>query len=162
MARFDKFDAARKKSTAQTNGHSTKMNGESSASPATVVSGSVAGKRKHGAEAEDDEEFSDIQGTPAPKKKPKVDYDSDAAYAAKLQAQENRRIRSTRGGGSKPTHVKKKKAPKKKTSAKVRAEDDSGLDGSSSEVKERKVNRSGGFHVRRASYYLPFIKLTMS
>ena len=80
-----------------------------------------------------------------------MEYDSDAAFAAKLQAQENGRIRSTRGGGPKKAVSAKKKSPKKKkkTSAKVKAEDDSDLDGSGSDVKERKVNRSGGFHVSR-------------
>ncbi len=103
---------------------------------------------------EDDEDLSEVRDSPAPKKKKrKVEYDSDAAFAAKLQAQENGRIRSTRGGGPKAPAAKKKKTPKKKTSSKVKAEDDSDLDGSDG-AKEKKVNRSGGFHVRSILYVL--------
>ncbi len=109
--------------------------------------------RKHKQE-EYDEDLSEVRDSPAPKKKKrKVEYDSDAAFAAKLQAQENGRIRSTRGGGPKAPAAKKKKTPKKKTSSKVKAEDDSDLDGSDG-AKEKKVNRSGGFHVC-SSLYVP-------
>ena len=108
---------------------------------------------KHKSE-EDDEDLSEVRDSPASKKKKrKVEYDSDAAFAAKLQAQENGRIRSTRGGGPKAPAVKKKKSPKKKTSSKVKAEDDSDLDGSDG-AKEKKVNRSGGFHVYSSLYFL--------
>ena len=70
---------------------------------------------KHKQES-DEEEVPDIKDSPPPKKKKKVERDSDAAYAAKLQAQENARTRMTRGGGPKaPPAKKNKKAPKKKT-----------------------------------------------
>ena len=144
MARFDIFNAERQKASAQTNGHSTTVKPDSSASPATEAATPLVAT-KHKSE-EGDEDLSEVQDSPAPKKKKrKVDYDSDAAFAAKLQAQENGRIRSTRGGGPKAPAVKKKKTPKK-TSSKVKAEDDSDLDGSDG-AKEKKVNRSGGFHV---------------
>jgi hypothetical protein len=146
MARFDKFDAERKKSGPQTNGHTATVKSESSASP-VAEEAHIPAPRKNKQVEEDEDELSDVRDSPVPKKKRKVEHDSDAAYAAKLQAQENGRVRSTRGGGSKPTSAKKKKVPKKKTSAKVKAEDDSELEGSGSEVKEKKVNRTGGFHV---------------
>lgn len=144
LARFDIFNAERQKVSAQTNGHSTTVKPDSSASPATeAATPPVSTKSKR---EEDDEDLSEIRDSPAPKKKKrKVEYDSDAAFAAKLQAQENGRIRSTRGGGPKAPAAKKKKTPKKKTSSKVKAEDDSDLDGSDG-AKEKKVNRSGGFH----------------
>ena len=151
MARFDKFDAERTESVPQTNGHTTDIKNESSASPLPDKSSTPAPTEAK-QEVEDDEELSDVRDSPVPKKKRKVEHDSDAAFAAKLQAQENGRIRSTRGGGSKPVSAKKKKTPKKKTSARVKAEDDSDVDVSGTEVKEKKVNRSGGFHVRTMLY----------
>ena len=93
------------------------------------------------------EVLSDAPSTPPPKKKRKPEVEDDAAFAARLQAEENSRARPTRGGTQrKPPPAKKKKTPKKKTSDRVRAEDDSDLEGSGSGA-ERKVNRSGGFHV---------------
>lgn len=166
MDRFDKFDAQRKSAT-KMNGHTTAVENSLPVTPGS--SGHVSPPapegskeqmeleelsnhkttiplKKHKHESEDDD-LSDVKDSPPPKKKKKVDHDSDAAYAAKLQALENSRMRSTRGGGPKSTPAKKKKTPKKKTSAKVKAEDDSDLDGSGSEVKEKKINRNGGFHV---------------
>lgn len=153
MARFDKFTA---KGAAHTNGHTTNTNGEVSRSttPKQESKPPVSKKRP----PEESEDLSDVRDSPAPKKKKKIDHDSDAAFAAKLQAQENARMRATRGGGPKKTGPVKKKTPKKKTSAKVKAEDDSDLDGSGSEIKERKVNRNSGFHVRQ---YLPLPALVI-
>ncbi|KAF7937824.1 uncharacterized protein EAE97_007620 [Botrytis byssoidea] len=80
------------------------------------------------------------------KKRPK--QDDDAKLAALLQAQEDSRTRSTRGGGTKRSAgVKKSKSTpkKKKSSAKVKATDDSDMElGSDGEPKE--VVRKGGFH----------------
>lgn len=167
MARFDKFDAQRK-SVASTNGHPKTVRNDIPACSGSSGHASPPTHKKpkqkaedegpsdiklvpcleeHKQESDDDDELSDTKDSPPPKKKKKIDHDSDAAYAAKLQAQENSRIRSTRGGGPKVTLAKKKKAPKKKTSTKVKAEDDSDLEGSGSEAKEKKVNRTGGFHV---------------
>lgn len=175
MRRFDKFDEQRKaapqtnghasakeespasprtagESTAikgplalhQTNGHTTvKDNAPKSSEPARKTIPQSTHKNKQ--QSDDDGEVSDIKDSLPPKKKKKVERDSDAAYAAKLQAQENARTRTTRGGGPKPPPVKKnKKTPKKKTAAKVKAEDDSEIDGSGSDVKEKV--RTGGFH----------------
>lgn len=84
-----------------------------------------------------------------PKKK-REKQDDDAKLAALLQAQENSRTRSTRGGGTKRNAgVKKSKSTpkKKKSSAKVKATDDSDMElGSDGEPKE--VVKKGGFHVR--------------
>ena len=147
MARFDNFTA---ESAAQTNGHTMTTNGDvsHSATPKQEPQSPASKKRPQ----EESEDMSDVRDSPAPKKKKKMHQDSDAAFAAKLQAQENARMRATRGGGPKKAGLVKKKTPKKKTSAKVKAEDDSDLDGSGSEVKERKVNRNGGFHVRKHLY----------
>lgn len=67
--------------------------------------------------------------------------DADARLAAQLQAQENKlaRGRATRGG-EKPA---KKKAPRKKSAKKVKAEDDSDVDGSGDVKPKRKAG--GGF-----------------
>lgn len=168
MARFDRFDAQRK-SVAKTNGHSKTVEDDVPANSGSSGHTSPPTHKKpkpkaedeghsdikpmpcleeHKQESDDDDELSDVKDSPPPKKKKKVDHDSDAAYAAELQAQENNRIRSTRGGGARATLAKKKKVAKKKTSTKIKAEDDSDLEGSGSEVKEKKVNRTGGFHVR--------------
>ncbi|CAF9908586.1 MAG: hypothetical protein ALECFALPRED_004684 [Alectoria fallacina] len=168
MRRFDKFDEQRK-APPQTNGHasvkeglpaspqvldnttakegslaSRQTNGHATVKENSPVSSEPSRKaipqspKKHKQES-DEEERSDVKGSPPPKKKKKVERDSDAAYAAKLQAQENARTRSTRGGGPKvPPMKRNKKSPKKKTSAKVKAEDDSDIDGSGSDVKEKK------------------------
>ncbi|KAJ6164996.1 hypothetical protein N7470_003668 [Penicillium chermesinum] len=91
------------------------------------------------------EEASEPSATSPPPKKRKqdTDIDGDAAFAAKLQAEENKRARPTRGGNSRRTAPAKKKS-KAKTSKRVKAEDDSDI-GSGSDTK-KEVNRSGGFH----------------
>ena len=166
MARFDKFDAERR-AQPDMNGHADSKHSSPSVVDSIEPVALPARKKvkreaeeedlsdtnvtppskKHKQESEDDD-LSDVKDLAPPKKKKKMDQDSDAAFAARLQAQENSRVRSTRGGGSKPTSAKKKRTPKKKTSAKVKAEDDSDLEGSGSDVKEKKVNRNSGFHVR--------------
>ncbi len=146
MTRFDIFTA---KSAPQMNGHTSTTNGAVDDLPVPKPgSPSPVSKKRPKEEVED---MSDVKDSPIPKKKKKVDNDSDAAFAARLQAQENARMRATRGGGPKKNSPVKKKTTKKKTAAKVKAEDDSDLEESGSEVKERKVNRTGGFHVRKPS-----------
>lgn len=174
MRRFDKFDEQRR-APPQTNGHASAKEVSHTSPPTidhtavkenalalpqtngnlTVRENPPASSvptrktispspKKHKQES-GDEEISDVKDSPHPKKKKKTERDSDAAYAAKLQAQENARTRSTRGGGPKAPPAKKKKmTPKKKTPAKVKAEDDSDIDGSESDGKEKV--RSGGFH----------------
>ncbi|CRK22544.1 hypothetical protein BN1723_012701 [Verticillium longisporum] len=88
---------------------------------------------------------SDGEGEPAPaRKKQKREAsseDADAKLAAQLQAQENSmaRGRATRGASV----PKKRKAPKKKSSNKVKTGDDSDVDGSDGAAPKRKPG--GGF-----------------
>jgi upstream activation factor subunit UAF30 len=96
-------------------------------------------------EDDNDEELSDVPDTPPPKKKQRKNSEiDDAAFAAKLQAEENSRARPTRGGAMRKAAPVKKKAPKKKTAARVKGSDDSEVESGSG--AEKKVNRSGGFH----------------
>lgn len=152
MARFDKF-MAEKNAAVQVNGQSTPSKEESSQSPGPNAAISPPISDQSLKRESDDDELSDVPDTPSPKKKRKVDHyvDDDAAFAAKLQAEENSRARPTRNGMNRKTVAikKKKRNPKKKTSDKIKAEDDSDLLDSCSEGTEKKVNRSGGFHVRQ-------------
>ena len=96
-----------------------------------------------GATPESDE--SDVY--PSPPKKKRKQPDSDAKLAAKLQAEENSRARPSRAGvNKKPVVIRKKSTPKKKSSAKVKADDDSDLD-LNSDGQKKDVVRKGGFHV---------------
>ena len=86
-----------------------------------------------------------VDGEP-PKKKRKPSLNADALFAAKLQAEEDKKVRPTRGGNARKTGpVKKKKSPKKKTSVRVKASDESDLD--ESESAEKKPPKNTGFHV---------------
>lgn len=81
---------------------------------------------------------------PSVQPKPKVSrpMESDAAMAARLQAEESARARPTRGGGVKKRPAIKKR--KKVSAAKIKSADDSELSSlEDGEPKERK----GGFHV---------------
>lgn len=105
------------------------------------VSTSEAGQKR----SADDSDLSDVVDTAPRKKKRKGTEADDAAFAAKLQAEEDRAARPTRGGSSrKSAPVKKKKAPKKKTANKVTNSDDSEIDDEG--ATKRKVNRETGFH----------------
>ena len=115
MRRFDKFDEQRK-ALPQTNGHAS-VKEESPASPqtagqSTAMKGPLALQQANGhstvkndssvsseptrkaippspnkhKQESDEDEVSDVKSLP-PKKKKKIERDSDAAYAAKLQAQ---------------------------------------------------------------------------
>jgi len=156
MARFDKF-MAEKNSALQTNGHTSEVKSEPSESTedAIKVSASPPPKIKTKRQS-DDEDLSSAPSEPSPKKKRKVEkfVDEDAAFAAKLQAEENSRARPTRNGVNKKPVAKKKSRPKKKTAAKVKNEDDSDID-SGSATAEKNVNRSGAFHVSPTKPHLP-------
>ncbi|KAJ5493443.1 hypothetical protein N7539_002189 [Penicillium diatomitis] len=93
----------------------------------------------------DSEDAPEPTSAPPVAKKQKVDtdVDADAAFAARLQAEENMRARQTRGAGTRRAAPPKKKS-KPKTSKRVKAEDDSDVDSGPDSKKE--VNRSGGFH----------------
>lgn len=160
MTRFDKF-IAEKNLVPHTNGHVVTAKGQPSEILAEAKVGPAEPKQepspspslsKNARKRESvEEEESDASATPPTTKKRKTaPVDADAVFAARLQAEENGRARATRGGANKKPVSKKKidkKTPKKKTSHKVRAEDDSDLEGSGAEATEKKVNRSGGFHV---------------
>ncbi|EXJ61303.1 uncharacterized protein A1O5_11860 [Cladophialophora psammophila CBS 110553] len=93
---------------------------------------------KREAESED---VSDVIDTAPPKKKQKAAIDADAAYAARLQAEEDKLARPTRGGASrKAAPVKKKKRAKKE---RVTGSDDSEVEG---EERKQKPKRETGFH----------------
>lgn len=135
-----------------TNGHAdNQRNSEPSATP---ISPALSSPQKRDADLD---ELSDVADKSPPKKKRKAGstVDADAAYAAKLQAEENLRARPTRGGSTrKAAPAKKKKSTaKSKTAKKVKAEDDSDVDGSEASGK-KEVNRTGGFHVRLFLYLL--------
>lgn len=155
MARFDKFMAEKSTSPAA-NGNKTAVkrepeeNEQRLSSPPETPSPSKP-RQKH---ESDEDELSDVVNTPPPKKKRKAvtTADEDAAFAARLQAEENSRARPTRGGVNRKigTIKKKKKTPKvKRTDGKVKPEDDSDL-GSTSDVADKKVKK-GGFHVRSST-----------
>jgi upstream activation factor subunit UAF30 len=115
--------------TPQTNGHH---------SPASSRA-STPGKR----EAESDDYSDSKDSSPPPKKKLKAEVDEDAAFAARLQAEEDKMARPTRGGASrKAAPAKKKRKTPKKT--RVTASDDSDLDGMD---KKDKPKKKTGFHV---------------
>jgi hypothetical protein len=145
MERFDIFNARMNETSAPvasveiqetslpTNGHHE--------SPVSLPDAATPAKRS----AESDDVSDIANGSPA-KKKRKPSLDADALYAAKLQAEEDKLARPTRGGNSrKSAPAKKKKSPKKKTSTRVRASDDSEMD--ESESGERKPPKNTGFHV---------------
>ncbi|KAF2265679.1 SWIB-domain-containing protein [Lojkania enalia] len=108
-------------------------------------SGSVSKKRT----PEDESALSELEHSPPRKKQKKVKAEEDdAAFAARLQAEENARVRarSTRGGNTKKrAPLPKKKKEKKKSANKVKDEDDSDL-GSGSGADKKEVKRTGGFH----------------
>jgi len=147
MERFDRASANALTGLAES-APSPKTNGHSHANDVQV---------KRGVKKEDSQ-ISNGASTPVrseedegedkpPKKKAKRKQDDDAKLAAKLQAEENARTRSTRGGATKKNSGVKKSAPKKrKSAAKIKKADDSDVElGSDGEPKE--VVRKGGFHV---------------
>ena len=157
MTRFDRF-VAEKEAASVANGYDEPVKPEPSETPKEAsfdAPKTTKKRRSENHDSVDESELSNVPVTP-PKKKRKVEpaMDADAMFAAKLQAEENSRARPTRGGANRKSVVvkkKKKKIPKKKTSDKVKAEDDSDLDSSVS-GNEKKVNRSGGFHVSIGTY----------
>jgi hypothetical protein len=89
------------------------------------------------------EDLSDVVDTLPPKKKRKASIDADAAFAAKLQAEEERLARPTRGGANrKAAPVKRRKKAKKE---RVTGSDDSDMDEDGN--KPQKPKKETGFHV---------------
>ena len=150
MARFDKF-MADQSAPPQINGHVKEVKPPGSPDTIRLQTSTTVDRVQKDVSAESGESSEIADAAPRKKKRKRSPEDEDAAFAAKLQAEENGRARSTRGGGpKKPALVKKKKTPKKKTADRVDAADDSDLD---SEMAEKKVNRSGGFHVSHKTYH---------
>src|SRR3954470_2865685 len=82
-------------------------------SPASMPNAATPPKR-----SADSDDISEMANGSPPKKKRRPSIDADALYAAKLQAEEDKLARPIRGGSSrKSAPAKKKKSPKKKTSA---------------------------------------------
>ncbi|KAL4907407.1 hypothetical protein BDW74DRAFT_123967 [Aspergillus multicolor] len=144
MERFDIF-AEKKGIGAPPTPNGNAQHGDSATpvEPSSPSQSSTAQKRQA-----DSADLEDIPTKTPPskkqKQKPSHDIDSDAVFAAKLQAEENLRARPTRGASTRKAAPVKKRKPTAKTAKKVRAEDDSDI-GSGSE-SGKKVNRSGGFH----------------
>ena len=156
MERFDIFNARQQNGDSASHPpvksefHAPKTNGfhhDSQPAERTPPKSSTPTKR----EADTDDTSDSADNQPASKKR-KTAVDDDAQLAARLQAEEERLARPTRGGTSRKGASAKKKTPKKKnknkTSAKIGASDDSDLEGSETE----KPKRNTGFHV----CYLPW------
>lgn len=128
MERFDIAMGDRDAPTVNGNEKAKSSSSESSAKPESSIS--------------DDEPDEPIESRPRKKQKTVSKRESDAAMAARLQAEENGMARPTRGGASrkKGTAVKKSPKKKKKSATKVNSDDDSveGSDG------EKKANKRGG------------------
>ena len=147
MARFDKFNSESNEASAApkdgrppglANGHGVKHESELSDEFTPPVS------------AERKAATVDKPGRNEGKKKRKAEAVDDATLAARLQAEEYSQARSTRGGtGKKSGPARKKKKVSVSSRRKIDGDEDSDLDSASATERKRKVNRSGGFHVRR-------------
>lgn len=94
----------------------------------------------------DDSDISELVDQGPVKKKRKTNVEDDAALAARLQAEEERLARPTRGGATRKSGPVKRRSPKKKKpSARVTASDDSDIE----ESESGKPQRNTGFHVRQ-------------
>ncbi|KAL6709764.1 hypothetical protein ACN47E_001193 [Coniothyrium glycines] len=141
MQRFDKFNAEQNGGSEPPEPIPTVENG------AKQTNGHGSDVSNHKRSPDSESALSEVEDAAPPKKKvkkSKVAEDDDAAFAAKLQAEENARIRSTRGGNTKRRAPAPKKKTKKKSATRVKDEDDSDLSGSDAEKKS--PSRKGGFH----------------
>lgn len=137
--------------TETANGHGVNGNQEASSKDVSLTPSSSSPQKR---QAESDEMDEDGSKSPQPKKrKPDPDVDADALFAAKLQAEENKLARPTRGSATRKSAPGKKRS-KAKTAKKVKAEDDSDVDSSSATGSKKEVNRSGGFHVSLLRFYI--------
>jgi upstream activation factor subunit UAF30 len=130
------------------NGVKIKMINSFASSPRDASTGAVHSSKKPSPATQDEQPsgLSEVADSPSPKKKHKKRMsveDADAAYAARLQAEENGRARSTRGGGAKRKPMIKKEKKKRKSQNRVGSDDDSDAEGS----PKKGVNRNSGFHV---------------
>ncbi|PVH96011.1 SWIB/MDM2 domain-containing protein [Periconia macrospinosa] len=144
MLRFDRFNAAQ-------NGVPESEPPVTSVEALPTTNGNhTSPSKKRGTTEDDESALSELENSPPKKKYKKVrtTEDEDAAFAAKLQAEENLRgrARSTRGGNTKKkAPIQKQKKTKKKSSNRVKDEDDSDI-GSGSGAEKKSPNRKGGFH----------------
>ncbi|KAJ4504482.1 hypothetical protein HRR83_008438 [Exophiala dermatitidis] len=130
---------------AKQNGDSPVVASVEQAEPAPATNGvhknQVSSPSASPAKRDASEAGSEVIDTPPPKKKRKASLDEDAAFAARLQAEEDKLARPTRGGASrKSAPAKKKKRTKKE---RVTGSDDSDLE---DDAKEQKPKRETGFH----------------
>ena len=140
MQRFDKFN--------------NEQNGGSEVSEPipTVENGAKASNDDTSDVSHNKSVLSEVEDVAPPKKKVKKtkvkDEDDDAAFAARLQAEENARMgRATRGGNTKrKAPAPKKTKTKKKSSTRIKDEDDSDI-ASGSGGEKKSPSRKGGFHV---------------
>lgn len=141
MQRFDKFNAEQNGSSEPPEPIPTVENG------AKETNGDASDVSNHKRSA-DDSALSEIEDAAPRKKKVKKSRvaEDDAAFAARLQAEENARLRSTRGGNTKRRAPAPKKKTKKKSATRVKDDDDSDISGSDADKKS--PSRKGGFHVR--------------
>jgi upstream activation factor subunit UAF30 len=149
MQRFDKFNS-------ENNGNPDPQEPIPTVENGTKTSnGDTSDASNHKRSPDSESALSELEDSGPPKKKSKKQRpveDDDAAYARKLQMEENARIRSTRGGNTRKKAPLPKKKAKKKSKDRVKGEDDSDINsGSGSEKKKKK----GGFHVSRLPS-LPF------
>ncbi|ERF75053.1 hypothetical protein EPUS_04835 [Endocarpon pusillum Z07020] len=136
LERFDIFNARQQELESKTEQAATPApatNGYHAPSPERPTPVKSPAKREATSET-----VSDVIDESLPKKKRKeLSVDADAALAARLQAEEDKRARPTRGGSSKKAAPVKKKTPKKKTAVRVRGSDESDLDDSLTEKKPK-------------------------
>jgi upstream activation factor subunit UAF30 len=142
LERFDIFNARQQQPESKTDEVTTPApttNGFHAPSPEPAAAVKSPVKREATSETVSDV----VNGSPPKKRRKEPSVDADAALAAKLQAEEDKRARPTRGGSSRKSAPVKKKTPKKKTAARVRGSDESDVDDSSTEKKPKNT----GFNV---------------
>ena len=151
MQRFDKFNS-------EVNGTTT----EPQEPIPTVENGTASTSATPDQKRSPDSEsaLSELEDSAPPKKKAKKSRtaeDDDAAFARRLQAEENARSgRATRGGNTRKKAPLPKKKTKKKSLNRVKDEDDSDI-ASGSGKEKKSPSRKGGFHVRLPSSYRPHL-----
>lgn len=149
LERFDIFNARQQEEEARTEQDTNPApttNGYHAPSPKSPTPTKSPAKRQA-----PEETVSDVIDESPPKKMRKeASVDADAVLAARLQAEEDKRARPTRGGSSRKAAPVKKKTPKKKTAARIRGSDESDVEDSQSEKKPKNT----GFNVSMISSIL--------
>ncbi|KAH6612502.1 hypothetical protein C7974DRAFT_405722 [Boeremia exigua] len=139
MQRFDKFNSEVNGTTGPEEPLPSVENGAASTSATP----------EHKRSPDSESALSELEDAAPPKKKAKKAKpaeDDDAAFARKLQAEENARSgRATRGGNSRKKAPLPKKKAKKKSANRVKDEDDSDI-ASGSDKEKKSPSRKGGFH----------------